>query len=93
MLLQFLPMLKGMLRTTSEVFKEPVKAKVIAPRVDKKCKASPTDPAYICGHVAPDSLVVHTVHKRTDAQASGDDPPPDKEGKKLDAAGKRVAVQ
>ncbi|KAJ1105605.1 hypothetical protein NDU88_003010 [Pleurodeles waltl] len=40
-----------------------------------------------------DSVVVGAARKRANSQSSGDAPPPDKESRKCDAAGKRVASQ
>ncbi|KAJ1185206.1 hypothetical protein NDU88_002000 [Pleurodeles waltl] len=90
---QSLPMLPGMLRHAKEIFKEPVKSRAITPRVEKKYKAPPTDPVFITTQLPPDSVVVGAARKRANSHTSGDAPPPDKESRKFDAAGKRVAVQ
>ncbi|XP_078540004.1 uncharacterized protein LOC144824913 [Lissotriton helveticus] len=88
-----LPMLKGVVKHAPEVFKDPVRTRVINPRVEKKYKAAPSDPAYIKGPVPLDSLVVSNTRKRANSQTSGEAPPPDKESKLLDASGKRTALQ
>ncbi|KAJ1136534.1 hypothetical protein NDU88_002949 [Pleurodeles waltl] len=90
---QSLPMLPGMLRHAKQIFKEPVKSRAITPSVEKKYKAPPTDPAFITSQLPPDSVVVGAARKRANSHTSGDAPPPDKESRKFDAAGKRVAVQ
>ncbi|XP_069063197.1 uncharacterized protein [Pleurodeles waltl] len=90
---QSLPMLPGMLRHAKQTFKEPVKSRAITPRVEKKYKAPPTDPAFITSQLTPDSVVVGAARKRANSHTSGDAPPPDKESRKFDAAGKRVAAQ
>ncbi|KAJ1208071.1 hypothetical protein NDU88_003461 [Pleurodeles waltl] len=90
---QSLPMLPGMLRHAKDIFKEPVKSRAVTPRVDKKYKAPPTDPVFITSQLPPDSVVVGAARKRANSHTSGDAPPPDKESRKFDAAGKRVAVQ
>lgn len=82
-----LPMLKGMLKHAVEVFKDPVRERILTPRVDKKYKPAPTDPAYIKGQLPLDSLVLSNVRKRANSQT------PDKESKLIDASGKRVASQ
>ncbi|KAJ1087474.1 hypothetical protein NDU88_000645 [Pleurodeles waltl] len=89
---QSLPMLPGMLRHAKEIFKEPVKSRAITPRVEKKYKAPPTDPVFITSQLPPDS-VIGAARKRANSHTSGDAPPPDKQSRKFDAAGKRVAVQ
>ncbi|XP_078533227.1 uncharacterized protein LOC144819101 [Lissotriton helveticus] len=88
-----LPMLKGVIKQASEVFKDPVRTRIINPRIEKKYKAAPSDPAYIIGPVPLDSLVVSNARKRANSQTSGDAAPPDKESKLLDASGKRTASQ
>ncbi|XP_078520386.1 uncharacterized protein LOC144785252 [Lissotriton helveticus] len=88
-----LPMLKGVVKHASQVFKDPARTRVINPRVEKKYKAAPSDPAYIKGPVPLDSLVVSNARKRANSQTSGEAPPPDKESKLLDASGKRTALQ
>ncbi|KAJ1093052.1 hypothetical protein NDU88_006161 [Pleurodeles waltl] len=90
---QSLPMLPGMLKHSKQVFEEPVKGRAITPRVDKKYKPPPTDPVYITQQLTPDSVVVGAAHKRANSHTSGDAPPPDKESRKFDVAGKRVAAQ
>ena len=90
---QFLPMLGGFLEPVQQIFQDPVKGRPITPRVEKKYKPSPNDPLYIKGHVSPDSLVVVAARKRANCQATGDSPPPDKEGKRLESIGKRVNIQ
>ncbi|XP_078535634.1 uncharacterized protein LOC144822021 [Lissotriton helveticus] len=88
-----LPMLKGVIKHALEVFKDPVRTRVIHPRIEKKYKAAPSDPAYIKGPVPLDSLVVSNARKRANSQTSGEAVPPDKESKLLDASGKRTASQ
>ncbi|KAJ1189935.1 hypothetical protein NDU88_006677 [Pleurodeles waltl] len=90
---QSLPMLPGMLKHSKQVFEEPVKGRAITPRVEKKYKPPPTDPVYITQQLTPDSVVVGAARKRAISHTSGDAPPPDKESRKFDAAGKRVAAQ
>ncbi|KAJ1169217.1 hypothetical protein NDU88_001123 [Pleurodeles waltl] len=90
---QSLPMLPGMLRHAKDIFKDPVKSRAITPRVEKKYKPPPTDPAFITTQLPPDSVVVGAARKRANSHTSGDAPPPDKESRKFDAAGKRVAAQ
>ncbi|KAJ1103996.1 hypothetical protein NDU88_001412 [Pleurodeles waltl] len=90
---QSLPMLPGMLKHSKQVFEEPVKGRAITPRVEKKYKPPPTDPVYITQQLTPDSVVVGAACKRANSHTSGDAPPPDKESRKFDAAGKRVAAQ
>ncbi|KAJ1091581.1 hypothetical protein NDU88_004700 [Pleurodeles waltl] len=90
---QSLPMLPGMLKHAKQVFQEPVKGRAITPRVEKKYRPSPTDPVFITQQLTPDSVVVGAARKRANSQSSGDAPLPDKESRKFDAAGKRVAVQ
>ncbi|KAJ1186747.1 hypothetical protein NDU88_003528 [Pleurodeles waltl] len=90
---QSLPMLPGMLRHSKQIFQEPVKGRAITPRVEKKYKSPPTDPIFITTQLTPDSVVVGAARKRANSQTSGDAPPPDKESRKFDAAGKRVAAQ
>ena len=86
-------MLDGFLEPTGDIFKDPVKGRLIKPRVEKKYNLSPNDPACIKGHVPPDSLVVVPTYTRANSQATGDSPPPDKEGKRLEAIRKRVNMQ
>ncbi|XP_078502429.1 uncharacterized protein LOC144756499 [Lissotriton helveticus] len=88
-----LPMLKGLLTHTSDIFKDPVRARVLNPRIDKKYKAAPKDQVFIKGQIPLDSLVVSNARKRANSQTAGEDPPPDKESKLIDASGKRVASQ
>ncbi|XP_078502523.1 uncharacterized protein LOC144757755 [Lissotriton helveticus] len=88
-----LPMLKGLLTHTEEIFENPVRARVLNPRIDKKYKAAPKDPIFIRGHVPLDSLVVSNARKRANSLSTGEAPPPDKESKLIDASGKRVASQ
>ncbi|KAJ1196529.1 hypothetical protein NDU88_000399 [Pleurodeles waltl] len=90
---QSLPKLPGMLKHSKQAFQEPVKGKAITPRVEKKYKPPPTDPVYITQQLTPDSVVVGAARKRAKSHTSGDAPPPDKESRKFDAAGKRVAAQ
>lgn len=87
-----LPMLKGVIKHAPEVFKDPVRARVINPRIEKRYKPAPSDPAYIKGQLPLDYLVVSNARKRANSQ-TGDAPPPDKESKLLDASGKRIASQ
>lgn len=86
-------MLKGMLKHADEIFKDPVHARIVTSRIDKKYKPAPTDPIYIKGLVPLDSLVFSNARKRANSQITGDAPPPDKESKLIDASGKRVAAQ
>lgn len=65
--MQYLLMLKGMLKPATYIFKEPVKVCVITPRVYNKFKASLSDTSYIRGHWRPDSLVVHTAQNHADS--------------------------
>ncbi|XP_078496414.1 uncharacterized protein LOC144752346 [Lissotriton helveticus] len=88
-----LPMLKGVLKHAADIFKEPTRARVINPRIEKKYKPAPGDPTYIKGQLPLDSLVVSNARKRANSQTTGDAPPPDKESKVLEALGKRVAAQ
>ncbi|XP_078526649.1 uncharacterized protein LOC144799283 [Lissotriton helveticus] len=88
-----LPMLKGLLSHTSEIFKDPVRARILNPRIDKKYKAAPKDPIFIKGQIPLDSLVVTNARKRANSLSTGEAPPPDKESKLIDASGKRVASQ
>ncbi|XP_078526618.1 uncharacterized protein LOC144799223 [Lissotriton helveticus] len=88
-----LAMLKGVIRHAPEVFKDPVRTLVINPRIEKKYKAAPSDPAYIKGPIPLDSLVVSNARKRANSQTSGEAPPPDKESKLHDASKKRTASQ
>ncbi|KAJ1094242.1 hypothetical protein NDU88_007320 [Pleurodeles waltl] len=90
---QSLPMLPGMLKHSKQIFQDPVKGRAITPRVDKKYKPPPTDPVYITQQLTADSVVVGAARKRANSHTSGDAPPPDKESRKFDAAGKRVAAQ
>lgn len=90
---QYLPMLKGMLRRIKEIFKDPVRARIITPRSDKKYKASPSDPVYIRGQVPPDSLVFTTARKRANSPATGDTAPADKESKRIDGSLRTVEAQ
>ncbi|KAJ1079866.1 hypothetical protein NDU88_000098 [Pleurodeles waltl] len=90
---QSLPMIPGMLKHSKQVFEEPVKGRAITPRVEKKYKLPPTDPVYITQQLTPDSVIVGAARKRVNSHTSGDAPPPDKESRKFDAAGKRVAAQ
>ncbi|KAJ1187330.1 hypothetical protein NDU88_004107 [Pleurodeles waltl] len=90
---QSLPMLPGMLTYAQQVFQEPVKGKAITPRVEKKYKPPPSDPVFITQQFPPHSVVVGAARKRANSQSSGDAPPPDKESRKFDAAGKKVASQ
>ncbi|KAJ1157445.1 hypothetical protein NDU88_010157 [Pleurodeles waltl] len=90
---QSLPMLPGMLKHANQVFQEPVKGRAITPWVEKKYKPPPTDPVYIMQQLTPDSVVVGAARKRANSHTSGDAPPPDKESRKFDAAGKSVAAQ
>ncbi|XP_078541450.1 uncharacterized protein LOC144826855 [Lissotriton helveticus] len=86
-------MLKGLLTHTSDIFKDPVRARVLNPRIDKKYKAAPKDPVFIKGQIPLDSLVVSNARKRANSLTAGEAPPPDKESKLIDASGKRVASQ
>ncbi|XP_078540274.1 uncharacterized protein LOC144825362 [Lissotriton helveticus] len=88
-----LPMLKGLLAHTSGIFKDPVRARVLYPRIDKKYKAAPKDPVFIKGQIPLDSLVVSNARKRANSLTAGKAPPPDKESKLIDASGKSVASQ
>ncbi|XP_078521848.1 uncharacterized protein LOC144791076 [Lissotriton helveticus] len=88
-----LPMLKGVLKHAADIFKEPTRARVINPRIEKKYRPAPGDPTYIKGQSPLDSLVVSNARKRANSQTTGDAPPPDKESKVLEASGKRVAAQ
>ncbi|XP_078503202.1 uncharacterized protein LOC144761849 [Lissotriton helveticus] len=88
-----LPMLKGVLKHAGDIFKEPTKARVVNPRIEKKYRPAPVDPTYIKGQLLLDSLVVANARKRANSQTSGDAPPPDKESKILEASSKRVAAQ
>ncbi|XP_078496692.1 uncharacterized protein LOC144752701 [Lissotriton helveticus] len=88
-----LPILNGVLRHAPEIFKDPVRARVINPRLEKKYKAAPSDPAYIKGQLPLDSLVVSNARKRANSHTTGDAPPPDKESKLLDASGKCTLSQ
>ncbi|XP_078511993.1 uncharacterized protein LOC144771259 [Lissotriton helveticus] len=88
-----LPMLKGVLKHAPEIFKEPTRARVVNPRIEKKYRPAPGDPAYIRGQLPLDSLVVANARKRANSQTTGEAPPPDKESKVLEASGKRVAAQ
>lgn len=56
---QYLPMLKGMLRHTTIIFTDPVSARIITSRVDKKYKPSLVDPT----RPTLDTLVVATACK------------------------------
>lgn len=87
------PMLKGMLKHADKIFKDPVRARIVTPRIDKKYKPAPTDLIYSKGQVLLDSLVFSNACKRANSQTTGDAPPPDKESKLIDASGKRVAAQ
>lgn len=82
-----------MLKHTDEIFKDPVRARIITPRVEKKYKPALTGPAYIRGQLPLDSLVVSNARNRANSQTTGEAPPPDKESKLIDASGKRVASQ
>ncbi|XP_078522996.1 uncharacterized protein LOC144792004 [Lissotriton helveticus] len=88
-----LPMLKGVLKHAADIFKEPTRARVVNPRIEKKYRPAPADPAYIRGQLPLDSLVVANARKRANSQTTGEAPPPDKESKVLEAGGKRVAAQ
>ncbi|XP_078533223.1 uncharacterized protein LOC144819088 [Lissotriton helveticus] len=88
-----LRMLKGVIKHAKEIFKDPVRARVLNPRIEKKYKATPTDPVYIRGPAPLVSLVVSNERKRANSQTSGEASPPDKESKLLDASGKRTASQ
>ncbi|XP_078514255.1 uncharacterized protein LOC144773230 [Lissotriton helveticus] len=88
-----LPMLKGLLTHTTDIFKDPVRARVLNPKIDKKYKAAPKDPVFIKGQIPLDSLVVSNARKRANSLTTGEAPPPDKESKLIDASGKRVASQ
>ncbi|XP_078502420.1 uncharacterized protein LOC144756483 [Lissotriton helveticus] len=88
-----LPMLKGVLKHAGDIFKEPTRARVVNPRIEKKYRPAPADPAYIRGQLPLDSLVVANARKRANSQTTGEAPPPDKESKVLEAGGKRVAAQ
>ncbi|KAJ1080726.1 hypothetical protein NDU88_000920 [Pleurodeles waltl] len=90
---QSLPMLPGMLKHAKQAFQEHMKGRAITPRVEKKYKPPPTDPVYITQQLTPDSVVVGASRKRANSHTSGDAPPPDKESRKFDTAGKRVAAQ
>lgn len=60
-------MLKGMLKSSTETFKEPVKARIATPRVENNYyRPSPSDPVHIKGPVSS-SLVVHIACKRASA--------------------------
>ena len=71
---QFLSMLKGMLKTTSEVFKEPVKGKGCYTMGDK-FKDSPNRPTLHTQPCVPRNLLVHTARKHSNAQATRYDAP------------------
>lgn len=86
-------MLQGVTKHATDIFKDPVRARVLNPRIERKYRAAPTDPTYLKGQLPFDSLVVSNARKRANSQASGDTPPPDKESKLIDASGKRVASQ
>lgn len=86
-------MLPGVTKHAPEIFKDPVRARVLNPRIERKYRAAPADPVYIKGQLPLDSLVVSNARKRANSQTSGDAPPPDKESKLLDASGRRVASQ
>ncbi|KAJ1082489.1 hypothetical protein NDU88_002654 [Pleurodeles waltl] len=90
---QSLPMLPGMLKHAQQVFQELVRGRAITPRVEKKYKPPPSDPVFITQQLPPDPVVVGAARKRANSQSSADAPPPDKESRKFDAAGKRVASQ
>ncbi|XP_078502407.1 uncharacterized protein LOC144756448 [Lissotriton helveticus] len=88
-----LPMLKGVLKHATDIFKETTRARVVNPRIEKKYRPAPVDPTYIKGQLPFDSLVVANARKRANSQTNGDAPPPDKESKIFEASGKRVAAQ
>lgn len=88
-----LPMLKGVIKHAPDIFKDPVRARIVNPRIEKKYKPCTNDPVYIRGQMPLDSLVVSNARKRANSQTTGDAPPPDKESKLIDAAGKRVSLQ
>lgn len=88
-----LPMLKGVIKHAPDIFKDPVRGRVVNPRIEKKYKCCSSDPTYITGQLPLDSLVVSNARKRANSQTSGEAPPPDKEYKLIEAAGKRVASQ
>ncbi|XP_078506924.1 uncharacterized protein LOC144767299 [Lissotriton helveticus] len=88
-----LPMLKGVLKHAPDIFKDPARARVLNPSIQKKYKAAPTDPTYIKSQLPLDSLVVANARKRANSQTTGNAPPPVKESKILEAPDKRVASQ
>lgn len=65
-----LPMLMGMIRHVDDIFSDPVRARILTPRVDKKYKPAPSDPAYIKGQLPLDSLVVSNARKRDKSQTT-----------------------
>lgn len=71
-------MLKGMLRHVDDIFNDPVRARILTPRIDKKYKSAPSDPVYIKGQVHLNSLMVSNARKRANSQTSGDAPFPDR---------------
>lgn len=66
-----LPMLKGVTKHAPEILKEPVGARVVNPRLEKKSKPAPSNPVYIKGHLLLDSLVVSNAWKRATHRHQG----------------------
>ncbi|KAJ1174693.1 hypothetical protein NDU88_006513 [Pleurodeles waltl] len=89
--MQYLPVQKGMLKPAPDIFKEPVKAPVVTPRVDYQYKASPSDPVHIKYQLSPTpwyfTLPAYGLMLTVPALLL------DKKSKKSDAVFKHVAAQ
>lgn len=75
-----------------KLMKNPASVAASVPRIEKKYRAPETSPACLIGHPRPEPVVMQAVQRRFKNPASACSVPPDKEGKKMDGAGKRFAV-
>lgn len=74
-----------------KVMTSPATVIPVLPRLEKKYKAPEDSPACLTGQPKPDSVISQAAQRKSKNPAAPLTSPPDKEGRRMDNAGKRFS--
>ncbi|XP_069489774.1 uncharacterized protein [Ambystoma mexicanum] len=86
-----IPLLDTIWDTGAKILATPLSTPALVSRREKKYKAPDTAPLCLRGHTNPNSVITGAARKRLANSLSPLSAPPDKEGRKLEAMGRKVS--
>ncbi|XP_078523024.1 uncharacterized protein LOC144792043 [Lissotriton helveticus] len=87
-----IPIIEYIWKEGLNIMKTPASIPAVLPRIEKKYRAPSDTPSCLIGHPRPDSVISQAAQQKSKNPSVPISTPPDKEGRRLDAIGKKFSA-